>query len=436
VGAGTASHVITESPAAYKQAIDAAIASDFSGVLVKWLESSGVLLKIACLSEKVSSQVHAFRTARELVASSRSQISLSAYTMIRDTLTAEVRSLNAASGEMKQLGEAFEQEVKRSDAFVNAVTNLAKEARPSSLKAIQLTEAHCRLLLRVADRLGELPSGHAAARAFRKFVSVVPLHDPGWAAIADIALARAGSIRARFPGLDRKALQANPGANWVIENSYTWHGKGEMFEFYGKRCRATADAANDALRAARQRAAVRGPDWTADITIGEMRLGRADQEVGGWSKFADEAVLSYPKTSATGAQQVKAGNLPVHGPAQPGALFQFKAESELRQSAIPAQQGKDLKRTLDAWAQGEPVYAAAMMRNEKGDIVQRIFLLEPPDPKAGLAFFGIGTSQAQIAERAELAARGALVTNIKADIKNQELRTLWHEIFWDAFESL
>lgn len=436
MGTGTASHVITESPAAYRQAVEAAIASDFPGELVKWLESSGVLLKIACLSEKISSQVHAFRTARELVASSRSQISVHAYTMIRDTLTAEVRSLNAGSGEMRQLGEAFEQEVLRSDAFVHAVTNLAKEAHPSSLRAIQLTEEHCRLLLRVADRLGELPAGHAAAQAFRKFVSVVPLHDPGWAAIAHIALDRARRMQGKFPGLDRKALQKNPVANWIIEMSYTWHGKGEMFEFYGKRYRATADAANDALRAARQRAATRGPDWTADLTIGEMRLGRADQEVGSWSKFADEAVLSYPKTPAAGAQQVTAGNLPVHGPAQPSALFQFKAESELRQSAIPAQQANDLKRTLDAWAQGEPVYAAALVRDDKGDIVQRIFLLEPPDPKAGLSFFGVGTDQARIAERAELASRGALVTNIKADIKNQELRTLWREIFWDAFESL
>ena len=435
MGAGTASHVITESPAAFKQAVEAAIASDFPKDLLKWLESSGVLLKIACLSPTISSQVHAFRTARELVASSRCQMSVNAYTMIRDLLTKEVRKFNVASGEMRQLGEAFEQEVLRSDVFVHAVTSLAKEATPSRLRAIQLNEEHCRLLLRVADRLGELPPGHAAAEAFRRFVSVVPLHDPGWAAIADMALTRARSTRKNFPGLDRKALQADMRASKTIDG-HTSNGKGLMFEYYCKHYRVTADAANDALRAARQRAAARGPDWTADTTIGEMWLGRVDQGVaGGWSQFADEGVLIYQKTPGTGAH-VTAGALPVHGSAQPCALFQFKAETELRQSDIPGQQAKDLRRTLDEWAQGKPVYASALMRDEQGDIVHRTFLLEPPDPKAGLSFFGIGTSQARIAERTELAARGALVTNIKADIRNQELRTLWLEIFWDAFESL
>lgn len=436
--ANTASTVITEGSRKYKQAVQAAMASDFGPALKMWLESSGILLKIACLSERASDLVHSYRTARELAVVTRSQMAISAYVIVSKALKGEVSKLRPGESALPQMRDALDAELRRSDAFLAEIQDIATMAKPSGVALVELTKAHSEVLQQWSKRLASLPTDHAAARAYRKFVSTVPSDDAAWATIAQLAIDRANSVKKQFPGLDAAALKKNSDARALIYNSYTWHGKGEMFEHFGKRYRETADAANRELHAAHQRAGVRGPEWTADATIGELRLGRAGEPVGNWSKFADEGVLIFPKSAladSASAADVPGGTLTVHGSAQPSALFQFKAESEKWQSALPFQQVNDLKRMLDSWEKGEAVYAATMIRNEKGEIVERVFLLEPPDPKAGLSFFGVGTQQARIAERDVLAARGALVTNIKADITNQELRSLWNELFSAAFDT-
>lgn len=435
--ANTASTVITEGPRKYTAL--PAIPSDFAPVLNMWVETSGILLKIACLSERASDLVHSYRAARELAVATRSQMAMKAYKDVRKALKEEVSKLRLGESALPQMGDAFEAELRRSDAFFAEIQDIATMAKPSGVALVELTKAHIEVLQQWSMRLASLPPDHAAARAYRKFVSTVPPNDAAWATIAELAIDRARRAQQQFPGLDAAALKNNSDARALIYNSYTWHGKGEMFEHFGKRYRETADAANRELHAARQRAGVRGPEWTADATIGELRLGRAGDPVGNWSKFADEGVLIFPKSAladSASAAGVTGGTLTVHGSAQPTALFQFKAESEKWQSALPFQQANDLKRMLDSWENGEAVYASTMIRNEKGEIVERVFLLEPPDPKAGLSFFGVGTQQARIAERDVLAARGALVTNIKADITNQELRSLWNELFSAAFDSL
>jgi hypothetical protein len=257
--------------------------------------------------------------------------------------------------------DALDAELRRSNAFLAEIQDIVTLAKPSGVALVELTKTHSRLLQQWSKRLAGLPPDHAAARAYRKFVSTVPPNDPAWATIAELAIDRVRRVQQQFPGLDATALKNNPGARALIYNSYTWHGKGEMFEHFGKRYRETTDAANGALHAARQRAGARGPQWTADTTIGELRLGRAGEKVENWSKFADEGVLIFPKSALAatpGSTSLPGGTLAIHGSAQPSALFQFKAESEKWQSALPAQQANDLKRMLDSWEKGEAVYAS------------------------------------------------------------------------------
>ena len=433
MGAGaTSSYIIAEAPASYKQAVHAAAAGKYGRPLSKWLESSGVLLKIACLSDKASDLTHSFRVARDWAAASRSKIALISYGRVRDDLVEVVRDRKANASE--ELVDAFEAEVHRSNGFIDELTVMGKrKARPSGLDLIDLTAEHSQLLRSWSTRLSSPQANPDTAIAYNKFMSTVPPHDPGWAAIAEIALDRAGRVLAEYPRLTRANLAATPAAKSLVEKSYRWHGKGEMFEHYGKRFGETADAVNGSLRAATQRAAARGPEWTADMTVGELRLWLPNAGSSGWKKFADQGVLIVPKVPATTSAR-QAGAIAISGSAQPQALIQFKAEA--RQSRLPAQQTKDLVRVLDTWAAGDPVYMAAHFYDENGEIVERVFALEPPDPKAGLEFFGVGTSNARIAERKALAARGALVTNIKCDISNEEMRFLWDELFWVAFESL
>jgi hypothetical protein len=91
---------------------------------------------------------------------------------------------------------------------------------------------------------------------------------------------------------------------------------------------------------------------------------------------------------------------------------------------------------VERWERGEPVYVSFTAFDENGKSVEKIYLLQPPDSKVGLSYYGVGTSNAFIADRDILATQGAMVKNINVDVSNDTMRNLWYEIFWTAFDSL
>jgi hypothetical protein len=85
---------------------------------------------------------------------------------------------------------------------------------------------------------------------------------------------------------------------------------------------------------------------------------------------------------------------------------------------------------------GLPVYVSFNVLEADGKLSTKTYLLQPPDSKARLSYYGAGTSNAFIEERAILARQGALTTNMALDISNDSMRALWNELFWTAFETL
>jgi hypothetical protein len=130
----------------------------------------------------------------------------------------------------------------------------------------------------------------------------------------------------------------------------------------------------------------------------------------------------------------KAGMVKVDGTAQPTALFEFKAEEGY--SKLGEQQERAMPRMVERWEKGEPVYAAFGVLDEAGNVNVKVYVLQPPDSKVGLSYYGVGTSNSFIVEREILARQGALVENMNIDISNESMRLVWQELFWTAFDLL
>jgi hypothetical protein len=192
------------------------------------------------------------------------------------------------------------------------------------------------------------------------------------------------------------------------------------------------------MRAAHHRAAARGGNWKAVQSSGELHLGsvRADGTIGSWKKFADNGVLITAEfgDDASKALAATPAGVQIDGVGQATALFEFKAEKGI--SDIPNQQERALGRMVNRWSRGEPVYVALGVVDDSGAVTTKVYLLQPPDSKGGLNYFGVGTSNAFIAEREQIVQQGVEVKNMLVDLSNDEARAVWQGLFWSAFEAL
>ncbi len=91
---------------------------------------------------------------------------------------------------------------------------------------------------------------------------------------------------------------------------------------------------------------------------------------------------------------------------------------------------------IDRCARGEPVYVQMNVIDDAGVIRTKTYLLKPPDAKAGLSYYGAGTSNAFTETREALTAQGASVRNFNLDLSDDELRDIWQGLFWTAFSML
>jgi hypothetical protein len=425
----TAATVLVES--GFKQAARAA--QEF-GALSRMLEESGPWLKLATVSPLASDLVSNYRTTLNIAASSGgSKIFLEGYERMRGQLGKLIQS-----GEVEQsLRDVIELDLRRADAVIQEASTFSKRATtvPKMLPATMTQEAQA-VLNEFSQRMKSMGLADDVKAAFAKFLARVKPGDAGWAAMTEMALARAASVKQEFPLITRSTYAQNAAARDLIEVSYTSHGKGEMFEHLARNSDAVTGSIDGELRTAAHRAAQRGVGAKAVLSSGELRLGtaKATGEIGDWKKFADSGVLvTVQRTEAT-AVAGAAGGAKVDGVAQATALYEFKAERSV--SDIPNQQERALPRMIDRWLSGEPVYVALNVPDETGKVSTKIFLLQPPDSKAGLSYFGVGTSNAFIEQRDILARQGATVRNMNLDVSNDEMRGLWYELFWAAFDTL
>lgn len=406
-----------------------------------WLEASGPLLKLASAHERASNLIHAYRTAQAVAAGAGGgplgQLATAAYGKLREELDTLLHAEGAVGSELLS---AMERELRMSDAFVGRLADLKKQVvRVSDTAVPVLTDRGATVLATWAQRV-QAPGAAAEVKAtYQKILTRVGTSDRDWALIADIALDRARRFKQRFPVLDRTTYRNNPQARAVVEKSYLSHGKGELHECLVRNSPEFTEAMNTELRRAAAHAPMIGPDARVVASAGELKLGRRlkDGEIGGWRKFSDTGVLivsDWPQdTVAAAAKQAGAAGR-VDGVARPTALIEEKAEAGL--SDLPAQLEREVPRMTNPWAAGRDVYVRLDLIDGTGKQVTKTYLLMPPDPKAGLTFYGIGTSNAHIALREELiATQGALATAVKTDLTNKELADVWAELFWAAFDT-
>jgi len=430
---GTSEIVMTEANA-FKKAkqVAGSLGKEGEGLL-HWLETGGPMLKLAAVSSKASELVHTYRYTRDVAAASGAGIALACYKHVRD----EVAKFIELSAVERDLREVIELELRRSDAFVTEAGKWPKRSAVSSgIAQAEMTQERAALLQEWSKWMkGEGVTAEAKA-AYAQLLARINPSDPGWAAIAEIALDRAKRVKREFPSITRATYEQNEVAKKLVEVAYTSHGKGEMFEHAARNSEAVKNAAAGELRAATHIAAARGTECKSTLSAGELRLGTVnkDGEVTHWKKFADSGVLITTDRPEAAVTSGAAAKVKVDGIAQATALFEFKAEAKI--SDIPNQQERALPRMIERWEKREPVYVAFNVIDESGKPTEKVYLLQPPDSKAGLSYYGVGTSNAFIEDREILATQGALTRNINVDISNDSMRWLWTELFWTAFEAL
>jgi hypothetical protein len=426
----TTSMILTET--AIEQAGRAAGESGFK-TLSRWLESGGPWLKLAGQSSRASDLVHSYRVALDTAASSGAGIAQAAYKYVREELGGFIKS-PAIEQELRNL---IELELRRADALIGEVSKQAgRTVVPSGLVQPAMTQEATELLQAWSKQMKNTNVSVDLKAAFAKVMARIKPNDNAWASIADIALDRAKRVKDEFPAVTRATYKQNSLAEALIEGSYTSHGKGEIFEHLARNSEPVKNAMDGELRAAAHRAAQRGSEWAPVLSAGEIRYGYEVKggAIGGWKKAPDTAVLIVTDTAEKSASAGASAARKIDGIAEPTAFFQFKAEAQA--SKIPQQQLEDLPRIIDPWAKGKPVYIAVGVTDETGKVSTKTYLLKPPDSKAGLSYYGVGTDKVFIGERDILAKQGANVSNMNLDIHNDEMRGLWYELFWTAFESL
>ncbi|MEU8852192.1 hypothetical protein AB0C70_39590 [Streptomyces sp. NPDC048564] len=407
-----------------------------------WLEASGPMLKLTGVNKEASDLIHAYRTALTVAAGAaggpRGQLATAAYGQLRQEIQKLLHGQEAVGSELRS---AVEQELRLNDAFVGKLADLKNQVvRVSAVaEAPALTEEAAAVLGSWAQRVQAPGTAPELKATYQKLLTRMGTSDRGWALIADIALDRSRRFRGRFPGLDRTTYRQNPRARALVEDSYLWHGKGELHEGLMRNSPEFTEPMNAELRAAAARAPSFGPDARVVASVGELKLGRRLKkgEIGGWRKFSDNGVLivsDWPQDAvAAAAKQAGAGER-VDGVARATAAFEGKAEAGV--SDLPAQLEREVPRMTNPWAEGRDVYVRLDLIDGTGKQVTKTYLLMPPDSKAGLTFYGIGTSNAHIALREELiATQGALATTVKTDLTNKELADVWLELFWAAFDT-
>jgi len=421
-------------------------AADLAGLLgyhrlARWLEASGPLLRLAATSEEASRTVHAYRVARDIMASPESSAvqGIAAEAFLIQTQAME--ELLTRPGMSQDLVDAVRLETRRSAVLYKEAPLSAKRVVSGVTLRTTPSEASDALLaswasqMRSMETLKRAPSARAA---FDLLIARMPASSNGWNTIVELALDRARRVRRELPDLARGTYFASARARDLIDRAFFTHGKGELFEQFARHDPEIISRIEGELRSAWPRAAARGPEWRPVHSQSELRLIRIGKGgvIGPGLKGPDMSVLVAADLSLAELAKLPiiATGERVRGVAQPTSFFEFKAEKLV--SDIPEQQERALPRILEGWDVGDPVFARASFLNSEGKIEEGVWLLQPPDSVAGLRYFGVGTSNSIIAELPSLSKAGADVENLTLQINNTDLGSLWSELFWSAYESL